>query len=567
MSKEMFAQPGFIVVASAIVAGLMISMIYVAVTIIKKQLNSANQTVAAGWAISMVVAALIDAAIVATAALMQPWLLLLSIFVAVATVVLYAVFWHKYGGADEWVPMAVVMLLATIAIAVPLWYLGLSFLVLVPPIIGQMVMVIDFFLDNYLTYRKVGQIIAVVMAALVIFVSIFGAAGATGIKSIIEMVKDNQVAEELEPDSEQEPVTWEPTKEYQPQPVAEEEEIPDVLKMYDPERFMNYALQFDDDPSNNWNFGPNVWDPNHTEASYYDAIWRKAMLQCPGICAGCLAWFDCKLGTNKLMGEFYETYQQNWITAINAAKEAFILDPELQRSKCELLFTMLDKQATWVIRAGEKGIKDQMYIDPYTDNGIPNVIVAETEQTLSHFLVYRVEIKGNIFEVIFRLECGFQPTNCAEEMKIEPVPQPQKKVDPQPTASGNNPPPVTPPPKEKEPQKDKKQDIWQPDKGFPSNGGDEGPDTNNGKGAQESKYEETHTDTQDFDKPADVKQEQQERKEVDQKQKTGDDPNKPTVTEKDTKKVEQPSERKEIKNNTKNEGGDNKGEWDPNKVP
>ena len=564
MSKEMFAQPGFIVVALAVVAGLMIGMIYWAVTTIKQQLNSANQTVAAGWAISMVVAALIDAAIIATAALMQPWLLWTSILVATATIVLYAAFWHNYGGVDEWIPLGIVVFFAAVAIAWPLYWLGFGFFGFVPPIIGEMILVIDFFLAKYKLDRRLYQIIAAVVAAVLIICSIGGAFCANGLVSIIEMVKDNQVAEELEPDPEPEPVTWEPTKEYQPQPVADEEEIPDILKMYDPERFMNYALQFDDDPSNDFNFGPNVWDPNHTEAKYYDELWRKAMLQCPGICAGCLAWFDCRLGTRKLMGDFYEACKENWATAINAAKDAFILDPELQRAKCELLFTMLDEHATCVIRAGEKGITDQMYIDPYTDNGIPDVIVMETEQTLSHFLVYRVGIKGNVFEVIFRLECGFQPTNCAKEMDIKPVPQPTKKVEPQPTASGNNPPP---PDEKKTPKKDKSQDIWQPSKGFPSNNGDEGPDTNNGKGAQESKYEETHTDTQDFNKPEDVKKEQQERKEVDKQQKTGEDPNNPTAKEKDTKKVEQSSERKEIKNNTKNEGGDNKGAWDPNNVP
>lgn len=559
---EMFKQPAACGIIFVVFALIMVGMIIWAV----KTIKAGQVTIDTGEVIASVIAAVIGAAIIGFTPIIPHSYVWLVLIVAIACAVWDLIFWNKYGGKTEFFSLAVLMICASIAIAVPLYWLGFGFLIPAVIITGLSALVISYMIYGIRKQPALYQYIAIGIAVLLIIGSIAGGLGYQGFKNLLAML-DQQVADGQQSDPELEPVaTREPTEEYQ-QPVAEEEEIPDVLKMYDPERFMNYALQFDDDPSNDFNFGPNVWDPNHTEAKYYDELWRKAMLQCPGICAGCLAWFDCRLGTRKLMGDFYEACKENWATAINVAKDAFILDPELQRSKCELLFTMLDEHATCVIRAGEKGITDQMYIDPYTDNGIPDVIVMETEQTLSHFLVYRVEIKGNIFEVIFRLECGFQPTNCAKEMDIKPVPQPQKKVNPQPTASGNNPPPVTPPPKEKEPQKDKKQDIWQPDKGFPSNGGDEGPDTNNGKGAQESKYEETHTDTQDFNKPEDVKKEQQERKEVDQKQKTGDDPNKPTVTEKDTKKVEQPSERKEIKNDTKNEGGDNKGAWDPSNVP
>ena len=321
--------------------------------------------------------------------------------------------------------------------------------------------------------------------------------------------------------------------------------------------FYNLSLQDDDDPDNDFNFGWNPYEESKT-VGVYDADFRERLEVDPAFAAAVMAWTDywCK---TRFIGRFYDEVQEQWDAAINAAKDGFIEDRELYNRTVATFEAFLDT-ADLELRYAKGGISDQMYQNPYTVSGVPDVIVMKTDNHDGHFLIYTFTIKGQKVEVGYRIECGYQPTNVEKTMKITPQ---DKPVPPTPTASGNNPPPKQPDPPEKTPKKDKSQDIWQPDKGFPSNGGDPGPDTNNGKGAEESKYEETHTDSQDFSKPEEYKKEQEERKKIDETQKTGEDKNTPsTPKQPETKKVEQPSERKEIKTDPDNQGGNGNGVWE-----
>lgn len=322
--------------------------------------------------------------------------------------------------------------------------------------------------------------------------------------------------------------------------------------------FYNLSLQGDDNPDNDFNFGWNPFEESKT-VDVYDADFRERLETDPAFAAAVMAWADywCK---TRFIGKFYDEVDEQWDEAINAAKDAFIDDRDLYYRTVATFEAFLDT-ATPELRYAKGGISDQMYQNPYTVSGIPDVIVMKTDNHDGHFLIYVFTIKGQKVEVGYRIECGYQPTNCEKTLKIDPVPKP---VPPVPVASGNNPPDPDPTPKPTPtPKKDKSQDIWKPEDGFPSNGGDPGKDTNNGVGAQESKYEETHTDSQDFKKVEDYKKEIEERKQVDKEQKTGEDKNTPsTPKQSDTKKVEQASERKEIKNDSDNQGGEKNGVWE-----
>ncbi len=323
--------------------------------------------------------------------------------------------------------------------------------------------------------------------------------------------------------------------------------------------FYNLSLQSDDDPDNDFNFGWNPFEESKT-VDIYDEDFRQRLEVDPAFAAANMAWCDywCK---TRFIGKFYDEVDEQWDAAINAAKDGFIEDRDLYYRTVATFEAFLDT-ATPELRFAKGGISDQMYQNPYTVSGIPDVIVMKTDNHDGHFLIYVFTIKGEKVEVGYRIECGYQPTNCEKTLKIDPSPKP---VPPTPTASGNNPEPTpkpTPTPTPT-PKKDKKQDIWKPEDGFPSNGGDPGPDTNNGVGAEESKYEEQHTDSQDFKTVEDYKKEVEERKKVDEEQKTGEDKNTPsTPKQSDTKKVEQSSERKEIKNDPDNQGGEKNGVWE-----
>lgn len=260
---------------------------------------------------------------------------------------------------------------------------------------------------------------------------------------------------------------------------------------------LNNGIKEDD-----FNFGP---PPQVTDAENLDLELRSRMREDPVLGAAVMAWSDAILGT-RYLGVFYSECNEEWDAAINKAKESWISDKEKYDTILESFFRHLDR-ATKEVRE-EKGLTDQMYMNPDTPNGVPDVIVLETEDHSGKFLVYTFEIKGKKVEVKYRLDCGFQPTNVAEVMKITPSKKvatggsggkvsivkggggkagkviaggggnPGKKPDPTPPKP--TPPTPTPPTPTPKPKKD-------PTKGTPVLPNDDpgpGPDTNTGPGGQ-----------------------------------------------------------------------------------
>ncbi|MBR2753873.1 hypothetical protein IKD82_01790 [Candidatus Saccharibacteria bacterium] len=233
-----------------------------------------------------------------------------------------------------------------------------------------------------------------------------------------------------------------------PERVSAAEETVDVdeNKVIPPEvlndwyYFYNAKLQDDGDGTNDFNFGPN---PGELKASEYDAEFRERLRHDPALGAADMAWADANLGT-RYLGEFYESCKGDWAKTINASKEAFMKDHELYNKTLDAFFQMLDK-AEVEVTSGQ--MDDQMYMNPYTVDGVPDVIVMETPDHTGTFLTYHFTIKGTgKVSVSYRTECGFQPTNVEKVMNIKPEPQPEPKPNPNPNPNPNPTPEPTPTP-------------------------------------------------------------------------------------------------------------------------
>lgn len=299
--------------------------------------------------------------------------------------------------------------------------------------------------------------------------------------------------------------------------TGDEEPLPETELHY---AFWNPSLQYDEDPENDFNFGynPYLYETVETkDAKWFDNDFRTRVIAVdPATFAADAAYLDYICGT-RYMGEFYDSAKQDWSLAINNAKEAWMADEMLNYASLDAFNAFLDSAISVDVVEGES--EDQMFQNPYTVNGVPDVIVMQSKQK-GHFLVYTFKIKGVIKKVAYRIECGYQPANVAKGMKINPVPPPTKKVDPTPDPGKGGTPEPTPTPNPKDKTKGTKV-TPQDDKG-------PGPDTNNGKGAQESKAEE-HPNSTDVKDYKEYKDQMKELEDINKSQKTDKDPSTPST--------------------------------------
>ena len=217
--------------------------------------------------------------------------------------------------------------------------------------------------------------------------------------------------------------------------------------------FGNTTLQSDKDPDNDFNFGPNPIE-NGLTAKDYDEIFRQVLRKDPARGAADMAWFDANMGT-RYLGEFYDSCKGDWAKTINKAKETWMKDQASYDKTLDAFFKYLDK-GTAGVETRTSGLDDQMYANPYTIDGVPDVIVMKTLNHNGTFLVYTFKIKGvtttegsggvgttKTIAVAYRIDCGFQPVNVEKVMNIKPSPTP---VNPNPTPAPTSKPVPTPTP-------------------------------------------------------------------------------------------------------------------------
>jgi hypothetical protein len=333
--------------------------------------------------------------------------------------------------------------------------------------------------------------------------------------------------------------------------------------------FFNPPLQYDEDESNDFNFGYNPYDYDkevQKDADWFDKDFRSRFAIDPALLAADAAYLDSVVGT-RYIGVFYEGAKQDWAQAINDAK-VYWMENELDYYKSIDAFSaFLDSAEKVEVLQSDGKETDMMFMNPYTVDGVPDVIVMKTDDHKGHYLVYTFRIKGQAFKVAYRIECGYQPTNVSKGMKINPVPPPSKKVDPTPDPTPTPQPTPTPTPNPKDKTKGTQGDVVKP-----NDDPGPGPDTNNGQGAKESKVEE-HPNSTDVKDYKEYKETVQELKDTNKEQKTGSDPSTPTTPTKPGTNVDSNAEKlptgggatpspakeadtgKDIKNNADNPAG------------
>ena len=203
--------------------------------------------------------------------------------------------------------------------------------------------------------------------------------------------------------------------------------------------FFNLPLSKDDNPKNDFNFGENpLRDQEEDEkdmdaaAKYYDAEFRRRVKLDVALGAADMAWFDASLGT-RYIGVFYDECSEKWDAAMNLAKVRFMNDQVLYYDTITAFFAYLDT-AEKVELVHAKGIEDQMYMNPYTADGVPDIIVMESDDHEGWFLTYTFRIKETkLVTVSYRIDCGFQPCDVSKIMKIPPQPKPTPKPTNTPT--------------------------------------------------------------------------------------------------------------------------------------
>ena len=353
--------------------------------------------------------------------------------------------------------------------------------------------------------------------------------------------------------------------------------------------FYNISMIADEDAKNDYNFGPNPLEELATarvasgvltlkdiagktedelialvSVEEIEKDFRTRLSYDPALGAGDMAWLDANVKT-RYLGEFYDECKGEWASTINSAKVRWMNNKTAYAQTLAAFFTFLDSAEKVEVVKVKSGLDDQMYMNPYTTDHVPDVIVMETLDHDGYFLKYTFNIKGELKTVSYRIDCGYQPTNVSKVMNIPAQTNPNKPT-PTPTdpgkPSGGNPDPGKPSGGDPDPGKpsggdpgkpgggdpgkpgggdppsdppDDPDDPYDPpynknpNQGTPVGGNDNpGPGGSTNNGAVYSSEENPNNSV--FDTYEEYQQEMQELKEVNEGQKTGGDPNIPSYT-------------------------------------
>ncbi len=233
---------------------------------------------------------------------------------------------------------------------------------------------------------------------------------------------------------------------------GEEDTADDYANVPDDIIFYNDKVQ-DKGNGKNFNFGPNAYKTAKRGYDARDELLRRCEKD-PVLLAAVDSWLDVNLGT-RLCGVFFEDNAE-WRQAIADYIDAMVYDPELFHNSYEATYSLIMEESTPTVeKIKSSSVEDQMYMLPkqYTRDGkIPDLIVCATDHSKGHYLTLKFKIKGDTFKVRFRMECGFQPTNCAEKLNTtaeksvsvgtggsKKSVSPGKSKNPNPGTGGNNP--------------------------------------------------------------------------------------------------------------------------------
>ncbi len=365
-------------------------------------------------------------------------------------------------------------------------------------------------------------------------------------------------------------VNWSSTKETVP-PVVEQQidnhtAQPAPVVWY---AFYNPSLLYNDDATDDYNFGYNPMEyyPDW-KAEDYLADMQKRMRQDVALGVADVSAADAVRGTRQAGFFFDETVNgKPWVLRMNEMKELYLGQQENYNRMLDVFFDEIQREAK-VELVNLEGITDQMYMTPFTVSGIPDIIVAESgEHSGWVLLITWPDVKGREYKVAYRIACGYQPVNIADDMDVVPEPNPYVEptptpvptyvpaspkppvtptpapvitptpvpvtptpvpVTPTPVPVTPTPVPVTPTPAPTPTIKPKDPSLAPDENTEPNDDPGPGPNTNNGVGAQTSTADRNDTSTS-YDSYEDYQAAVQELGDVNSNQRTGGSPNTPTV--------------------------------------
>ena len=259
--------------------------------------------------------------------------------------------------------------------------------------------------------------------------------------------------------------------------------------------FHNFTLQSDGDPDNNANFGENRFHKDWTAQDYYKD-WKGIIEEDPLVLISSIATVDAARGS-RLCGAFYDGNDANWKTVINSMVRACLDDRVDHNHLKEVFFDLLRNEVRSVELVHVDDVHDQMLVDPYTYDGVPDLIVCEKHES-GDILLITFKTKGgpeNDVKVGFRIQCCYQPVDVADILNVEPEPVPSVPEYTPPTGStppgdtppggGNPPDPGNPPEPDNPPEPEYDKDPTKGTSVQPGNG-EPTPSTTNGVCATDS---------------------------------------------------------------------------------
>ena len=260
---------------------------------------------------------------------------------------------------------------------------------------------------------------------------------------------------------------------------------------------------------------------------------------------------DGTLGTDYIGQILYFGYDQKLgvLARADAATRALMADQSLACRTADVVYFRL-ASADEIRLVELTDIKDQVFMDPYTIDGVPSIVLFESDQGTAHCLEFIWHVKGSsetTVKIDYRIACGYQWTNGAEKLGVTPEPMPSPEPTPTPTPTPEPTPTPTPTPTPDPeptptptpkpdpeptptptPSYDKDKTKGTKENTEPNDDPKEGPNTNNGKGATTSKADDP-TGTTSYSSPEEVKKNTAELEKTNKEQKKAGDSNEPST--------------------------------------
>ena len=198
--------------------------------------------------------------------------------------------------------------------------------------------------------------------------------------------------------------------------------------------FYNLDLQDDGDLSNDFDFAPNRLTSSKDPDYYSEDFAELRGNDAANLVGACIA-FDKTINTNYVRGILYNCKDKELKEEVKDLDRANAAIRMLEKD--ETLFRLVEASVNKLMRKAKKkeflkmkGIKTQLFQNPATIDGIPDLVFYESEFDEGYCLVYTFQVKsGSKTEVpvAFHIKCGYQW--CNAKLDTKPTKKPVVKKE------------------------------------------------------------------------------------------------------------------------------------------